>query len=154
ADLLHPRQMNPGADNQFLPLARHFAAALRAHAGEVLDRTVHEHVKPAAEVEGWHLHLIVASTDRPLLPVVVPGVVLDPVEEVWRDVLALREQPRVILDRQVFVRVPELAGRLVHAVEETLVAQAARSGHRDSDEGPGLLEGERPRPALVAPAVE
>ena len=145
--------MDPRPDHQLLALAREVAAALGAHADEILDRAVHEHVVPAAEVESRHLHLVVASANRPLLPVVVPGVVLDPVVEVGRDLGPIRRQPWIVLDRQEFVGGPEIADRLVHAVDGRLVAQAPRAGEGDGDQRPGFFEGERPRASFITPAV-
>ncbi len=87
ASLLVPGQMDPGANNEVLPLAGDLRAALLAHPHEVLGAALHEHVIPAGEIQRRHLDFLVAGPDAPLLPVIIPGVVRDPIFVVGSDAL-------------------------------------------------------------------
>ena len=145
--------MDPRPDHQLLAVACDLGAAVGPHAHEVLDRPVHEHVVPAAEVERGHLDRAVARANRPLLPIVVPGIVLDPVVEVGCDLGPIGPQPGIVLDRQILVGCIQVADRLVHAVDDRLLAQASRTGESDGDQRPGFLEGQRPRAPFIAPAI-
>jgi hypothetical protein len=79
AHVLVPRHVIPRPNHQFLIAPGVLTARLHLQAGEVLDGPFQENVIPTGNVQRRQRDLVILAPYRPLFPVVVVGVVLEPV---------------------------------------------------------------------------
>ena len=111
-------------DHELLAATCNFGATVGAHSSEIFDRAGKKNIVPTANVQRRDCDLAPAVSNTPLLPILVSGVVLHPIEKVTGDFGLFRNEPGQASNWQIGVYGLQLVLAFDQLIDQSLLAKA------------------------------